>query len=133
MSHEELTKKRKALIDERTERLEEWRKLIQLADRPPLAISVIGFVLIAAGTVMVYLVEHPSIYEPMFLGGLALMLVGAAVFYNSKITVDNRFKRKQKLRGIVEDLNEEIRLTSHELGVPNPKTKMPKDPSKRKK
>lgn len=33
MSHEELTKKRKALIDERTERLEEWRKLIQLADR----------------------------------------------------------------------------------------------------
>lgn len=61
------------------------------------------------------------------------MLVGAAVFYNSKITVDNRFKRKQKLRGIVEDLNEEIRLASHELGVPNPKIKMPKDPSKRKK
>lgn len=133
MSREDLEIKRKNLIDERAERLNEWRELIKLADRPPLAISIIGFVLIAAGTVMVYLVEHPSVYEPMFLGGLVLMLVGAAVFYNSKITVDNRFKRKQRLHSIVEDLNDEIREVSHELGLPNPKIKMPKDPSKRKK
>lgn len=53
MNHEELTKRRKELIDERAARLEEWRKLIQLEDRPPLAISLIGFILIAAGTVMV--------------------------------------------------------------------------------
>lgn len=43
MNHEELTKRRKELIDERAARLEEWRKLIQLEDRPPLAISLIGF------------------------------------------------------------------------------------------
>lgn len=133
MNHEELTKRRKELIDERAARLEEWRKLIQLEDRPPLAISLIGFILIAAGTVRVYLVEHPSIYEPMFLGGLALMLIGAAVFYNSKITVDGRFKRKQRLRTIVEELNEQIRDASQELGLPNPKIKFPKDHSKRKK
>ena len=50
MNHEELTKRRKELIDERAARLEEWRKLIQLEDRPPLAISLIGFILIAGGT-----------------------------------------------------------------------------------
>ena len=57
----------------------------------------------------------------------------AAVFYNSKITVDGRFKRKQRLRTIVEELNEQIRDASQELGLPNPKIKFPKDHSKRKK
>ena len=47
MNHEELTKRRKELIDERAARLEEWRKLIQLEDRPPLAISLIGFIFAA--------------------------------------------------------------------------------------
>ncbi|KAF1682177.1 MULTISPECIES: hypothetical protein [unclassified Veillonella] len=126
MDRKELTQKRSELIEQRAVCVNEWQALAKLPDNPSTTSMLSAFVLIGAATVLSFLTETPSIYDPQFLIAVILMLVGVGVFFNSKVTIDNRRKKINKLQELVGEINEELKEVSQELGLPFPKIKLPK-------
>ncbi|SUP44988.1 hypothetical protein [Veillonella criceti] len=127
-----LTHKRDDLIEQRARCVKEWQTLAKQPEHPSTTSMLSAFVLIGAATILSFITDTPNIYDPQFLIAVILMLVGVAVFFNSKVTVDNRRKKIDKLQGLVAEINEELKDVSKELGVPFPKIKLPKSRKSKK-
>lgn len=132
MNKKDLINRRSELIEQRAVCVKEWQTLAKLPQNPSTTSLLSAFVLIGAATVLSFLTETPTIYDPQFLIAVVLMLAGVGVFFNSKVTVDNRRKKINKLQDLVGEINDELKEVSQELGLPFPKIKLPKAPKGKK-